>query len=123
MFFTYNQDMELSRFTVILPFLQVEDEKKIEPRANFRTISENPTAIARLYVCDVVTTTPFDMLIAVFIVTNIISMAFESYKQASWQIRYAPFKARMQKVNIRHKRMFCRRFFVRTDEKIRRQRI
>eukprot|EP00961_Rhodomonas_salina_P164213 2212062-Rhodomonas_salina.1 len=52
-------------------------------------IFDDPTSPSRLQVMSVVTTTAFDMFIAFFIVTNVISMAFESWKQSDFQNDFA----------------------------------
>ena len=41
------------------------------------------------HIFDVVTTTQFDIFVAFFIVTNVISMAFESFKQSDFQNEFA----------------------------------
>jgi hypothetical protein len=65
------------------------EEKAEEPRAKFRPLEPDPSGRARQAIIDVVTTTPFDMLIASFIVINITTMAFESFKQSRWQSEFA----------------------------------
>ncbi len=69
--------------------MQVGDGKDIEPRAKFLPLDEDVTGGNRLAVFNVVTANSFDMFIAFFIVTNIISMAFESFKQSSWQSEFS----------------------------------
>ena len=68
--------------------MQLSEGRKIEPRAKFHPIPEDVTGQNRIVVSKVVTATAFDMFIAIFIVTNIVTMAFESYKQATWQTEF-----------------------------------
>jgi hypothetical protein len=69
--------------------LAATDERKAEPRKKFPHIEEDPKTPVRRAVCDVVTATGFDMFIAFFIVTNVVTMAFESFKQSSWQTDFS----------------------------------
>ena len=65
------------------------EEKAVEPRAKFRPLELDPRGRARRAISEVMMSTPFDMLIAVFIVTNITTMAFESFKQGRWQSEFS----------------------------------
>lgn len=52
-------------------------------------IFDDPESKIRLKICDTVTTNPFDLFIAFFISTNVITMAMESYKMSIWQQDFA----------------------------------
>ncbi len=52
------------------------------------SVLEDPVTPLRAMTFNVTTSTPFDMFIAVFIVTNVFSMAFESWKPSSWQVAF-----------------------------------
>ena len=67
----------------------VTEQKTVEPRVRFPTLHDDPRSPTRLLICRVVNSNEFDMLIAFFIVANVLVMAFESYKEASWQTRMA----------------------------------
>jgi hypothetical protein len=54
---------------------------KPEPPAALPALDEDAVVGARAEVMDVVTRTNFDLFIAFFIVTNVFTMAFESFKQ------------------------------------------
>ena len=54
-------------------------------------IEDPPEHWLRGKIVETVSTTEFDMLIAFFIVCNVLAMAFESYKQASWQTDLSNF--------------------------------
>jgi hypothetical protein len=69
--------------------MQLSDGKNIEPRARFLPLDEDVTGKNRLAVFSVVTSSSFDMFIAFFILTNIVTMSFESFKQSSWQSEFA----------------------------------
>ena len=62
-----------------------ESAGKREPRAKLSDLPDGPASGYRRAVCAVVTTTSFDLFIALFIVTNVITMGFESFRQAKWQ--------------------------------------
>ena len=65
--------------------LIVTEQKAIEPRINFPTLFEDPENKYSVEISRVVTSRLFDIFIAFFIVTNIIILSLDSYKQASWQ--------------------------------------
>ena len=69
--------------------LAASEERKAEPRKKFPNIHDDPATPARRAICSVVTATGFDMFIAFFIVTNVVTMAFESFKQSSWQSNFS----------------------------------
>ena len=54
---------------------------KPEPPAKLPVLDEEEPGGSRAEVCEVVTATNFDLFIAFFIVTNVVTMAFESFKQ------------------------------------------
>jgi hypothetical protein len=56
-------------------------DSKPEPKPKLPVLYEEPPPGPRSEVCDVVTATNFDLFIAFFIVTNVLTMAFESFKQ------------------------------------------
>ena len=65
--------------------LIVTEQKAVEPRVKFPPIFEDPKHMLCLEISRVVTSSPFDMFIAFFILTNVLVMSFDSYKQSSWQ--------------------------------------
>jgi len=68
--------------------MEMDDKATREPRVPFPPIDDDVEGAGRLAVSDVVSTNGFDMFIAFFIVTNIMTMGFESYKQSSWQTEF-----------------------------------
>ena len=68
--------------------VQVDEEAKVEPRARFQPILEEPEGTVRLEVCRVVSSTGLDMGIAALILGNVLVMAFESFKPAAWQVGF-----------------------------------
>ena len=65
-----------------------EDAKQKNPPLNpdlAKKILDDPPGKVRSTIYPVISSTKFDMFIAFFIVTNVLSMAFESFKPASWQ--------------------------------------
>jgi len=69
---------------------EIEGTKVEKIKANqLPPIFEDPSSPGRLEVMSIVTTTAFDIFIAFFIVTNVLSMAFESFKQSDFQNQFA----------------------------------
>lgn len=66
-------------------------ESKQETKLVISPIEDPPEHWLRGKIVETVSTTAFDMLIAFFIVTNVLAMAFESYKQAAWQTELSNF--------------------------------
>jgi hypothetical protein len=67
----------------------ISEENKVEPRVKFPPHFDDSVGQFRGTATSVLMTSAFDMFIAFFIITNITTMAFESYKQSSWQIEFA----------------------------------
>ena len=59
---------------------------KKEPMPAIPSLDDKPMSAARNFICDVVTQNEFDMFIAFFIVANVVSMAFDTFRPATWQV-------------------------------------
>jgi hypothetical protein len=64
---------------------------KPEPRAKLAPLDEEDDDGMRATVVEVVTNTNFDLFIAFFIVTNVVTMAFESFKQVHFPYHFPEF--------------------------------
>lgn len=69
---------------------QPEVETKIA-RGTLGMIFDDPPDRIRCTMCEVFAETSFDLFIAFFICTNVITMAFESWKQSEWQIAFSDY--------------------------------
>uniref|UniRef100_A0A7S1GW80 EF-hand domain-containing protein n=1 Tax=Hemiselmis andersenii TaxID=464988 RepID=A0A7S1GW80_HEMAN len=69
---------------------QPQEPKKIST-SKLQDVFDDPESAIRLKICDTVATSAFDLFIAFFISTNVITMAMESFKQSEWQNVFGVF--------------------------------
>ena len=70
-------------------YLNAAEEMKVQEivpsKLSIPRIHDEPENKLRARIIDTVSNTEFDLCIAFFIISNIVLMGFESYKQAQWQ--------------------------------------
>ena len=65
--------------------LKEKEMNATDEKLSIPTLWDEPKGTLRVAISDTIIATEFDMFCAVLIISNIILMAFESYKQAAWQ--------------------------------------